>query len=141
SPSSSTPPPHRNWCQYPVSKTVTCQVQNGSETLVQRVYQSCYWPGHCSSLVSYRTIVRPTFSLSYRNITALEWRCCPGFTGTSCEDECMNCSAFAQLHQRVHTLESKLMLLEGGWSATGNETSDTGTQRPPGPRGEFWADH
>eukprot|EP00062_Callorhinchus_milii_P022197 gi/632979784/ref/XP_007906664.1/ PREDICTED: collagen alpha-1(XXVI) chain [Callorhinchus milii] len=125
----------RNWCQYPVSKTVTCQVQNGSETLVQRVYQSCYWPGHCSSLVSYRTIVRPTFSLSYRNITALEWRCCPGFTGTSCEDECMNCSAFAQLHQRVHTLESKLMLLEGGWSATGNETSDTGTQRPPGPRG------
>lgn len=41
----------RNWCQYTVSKTVTCQVHNGTETSVQRVIQSCRWPGPCSKVV------------------------------------------------------------------------------------------
>ncbi|CAH2219847.1 collagen alpha-1(XXVI) chain isoform X2, partial [Pelobates cultripes] len=41
----------RNWCQFTVTRTVTCQVQNGSETVVQRVYQSCRWPGPCANLV------------------------------------------------------------------------------------------
>ncbi|XP_043574869.1 collagen alpha-1(XXVI) chain-like [Chiloscyllium plagiosum] len=77
----------RNWCLYTVSKIVSCQVQNGSQTLVQRVYQSCHWPAHCSSLVSYRTIIRPTYKLAYKNVTALEWRCCPGFMGGSCQEE------------------------------------------------------
>lgn len=24
--------------------------------------------------------------MSYRTVTALEWRCCPGFTGSNCEE-------------------------------------------------------
>lgn len=36
----------RNWCPHTVTKTVTCQVQNG--TVLQRVYQTCRWPQGCS---------------------------------------------------------------------------------------------
>ena len=43
----------RNWCQYTVSKTVSCQVHNGTEKLVQRMFQSCRWPGPCSNLIRY----------------------------------------------------------------------------------------
>uniref|UniRef100_UPI00398E59A1 collagen alpha-1(XXVI) chain-like n=1 Tax=Pristiophorus japonicus TaxID=55135 RepID=UPI00398E59A1 len=140
-----------NWCHYTVSKMVSCQVQNGSETLVQRVYQSCRWPGHCSSLVSYRTIIRPTYKVSYRNVTVLEWRCCPGFMGNSCEDECMNCTKFAELQERLNTLEIKMLELQvtdaAGMPPTDNETSDPAERPttlrdrmyvlrgPPGPRG------
>ncbi|CAB1352453.1 unnamed protein product [Coregonus sp. 'balchen'] len=74
----------RNWCQYTVSKTVSCQVHNGTETLVQRMFQSCRWPGPCSNLI--RTLVRPTYMLTYRQVTALEWRCCPGFMGNDCRE-------------------------------------------------------
>ncbi|CAB1316496.1 unnamed protein product, partial [Coregonus sp. 'balchen'] len=74
----------RNWCQYTVSKIVSCQVHNGTETLVKRVFQSCRWPGPCSNLI--RTLVRPTYRLTYRQVTALEWRCCPGFLGDDCKE-------------------------------------------------------
>ncbi|EPY83921.1 hypothetical protein CB1_000518015 [Camelus ferus] len=77
----------RHWCHHTVTRTVSCQVQNGSETVVQRVYQSCRWPGPCANLVSYRTLIRPTYRVSYRTVTALEWRCCPGFTGSNCDED------------------------------------------------------
>ncbi|XP_062341273.1 collagen alpha-1(XXVI) chain isoform X1 [Osmerus eperlanus] len=102
----------RNWCQYTVSKTVSCQVHNGTEALVQRVFQSCRWPGPCSNLISYRTLVRPTYRLTYRQVTALEWKCCPGFLGEDCSKECMNCTGFADVNDRLSTIESKILLLE-----------------------------
>uniref|UniRef100_A0A8C3CT63 Collagen type XXVI alpha 1 chain n=1 Tax=Cairina moschata TaxID=8855 RepID=A0A8C3CT63_CAIMO len=103
---------HRHWCHYTVTRTVSCQVQNGSETVIQRVYQSCRWPGPCANLVSYRTLIRPTYKMSYRTVTTLEWRCCPGFTGSNCEEECMNCTRLADMTERLNTLEAKILLLE-----------------------------
>ncbi|XP_012783007.1 collagen alpha-1(XXVI) chain isoform X1 [Ochotona princeps] len=102
----------RHWCHHTVTRTVSCQVQNGSETVVQRVYQSCRWPGPCANLVSYRTLIRPTYRVSYRTVTALEWKCCPGFTGSTCEEECMNCTRLSDMSERLTTLESKVLLLE-----------------------------
>ncbi|XP_078404888.1 collagen alpha-1(XXVI) chain-like isoform X2 [Cetorhinus maximus] len=98
-----------------------------------------------------RTILRPTYKLAYKNVTALEWRCCPGFMGISCEEECMNCTKFAELQERLNTLESKMFELHvtdaAGVPPTGNETSEPAVQPkprenhmyilrgPPGPRG------
>ncbi|XP_023596042.1 collagen alpha-1(XXVI) chain isoform X2 [Trichechus manatus latirostris] len=100
----------RHWCHHTVTRTVSCQVQNGSETVVQRVYQSCRWPGPCTNLV--RTLIRPTYRVSYRTVTALEWRCCPGFTGSNCDEECMNCTRLSDMSERLTTLEAKVLLLE-----------------------------
>uniref|UniRef100_A0ABM5EMK7 Collagen alpha-1(XXVI) chain isoform X2 n=1 Tax=Pogona vitticeps TaxID=103695 RepID=A0ABM5EMK7_9SAUR len=100
----------RNWCHYTVTRMVSCQLQNGSETVIQRVYQSCRWPGPCANLV--RTLIRPTYKISYRTVTALEWRCCPGFTGSNCEEECMNCTKLTDMTERLNTLEAKILLLE-----------------------------
>ncbi|XP_054650094.1 collagen alpha-1(XXVI) chain isoform X2 [Dunckerocampus dactyliophorus] len=102
----------RNWCQYAVSKMVSCQVPNGTETTVQRVFQSCRWPGPCSKVISYRTIIRPSFKVAYKQVTALEWRCCPGFVGQECRQECMNCTMFADMSNRVDAIESKMKQLE-----------------------------
>lgn len=38
----------------------------------------------CAGFNSYRTLVRPSFKVAYKLVTALEWRCCPGFTGEEC---------------------------------------------------------
>ncbi|XP_035478461.2 collagen alpha-1(XXVI) chain isoform X3 [Scophthalmus maximus] len=100
----------RNWCRYTVSKTVSCQVHNGTETTVQRVVQGCRWPGPCSKVV--RTLMRPSFKVTYKQVTALEWRCCPGFLGKECREECMNCANFTDMSSRIDVIESKIRLLE-----------------------------
>ncbi|KAG7318120.1 hypothetical protein KOW79_017875 [Hemibagrus wyckioides] len=146
-------PSKRNWCPQTVTKTVTCQVQNG--TTLQRVYQTCRWPQGCSS-GSYRTVVRPSFKVVYRTITALEWKCCPGFSGAHCEEgsasgnlvaqeavrkqatfrkstfpkpseqlsSCLNCSSMAALTDRLTSLEEKVQLLSAHRSASSEGGGD-----------------
>ncbi|KAJ8280321.1 hypothetical protein GJAV_G00053200 [Gymnothorax javanicus] len=150
---------HRHWCQYTVLKTVSCQIQNGTEKLMQRLFQSCRWPGPCTNLFSYRTVIRPTYRLTYRQVTALEWRCCPGFLGENCIQECINCSSYTDINSRLNTIESKILLLEEAGPppppvnglperSTNNEVEKPiptpisppavglpGVRGPPGPRG------
>ncbi|KAK2837258.1 hypothetical protein Q5P01_014470 [Channa striata] len=128
----------RNWCPHTVTKTVTCQVQNG--TILQRVYQTCRWPQGCTG-GSYRTVVRPSYKVVYRTVTSLEWKCCPGFSGAACQEDggnqlaaqeairkpstlrrqpartvepisnCLNCSRITALNDRLNSLEAKVQLL------------------------------
>ncbi|CAK6966531.1 EMI domain-containing protein 1 isoform X1 [Scomber scombrus] len=128
----------RNWCPHTVTKTVTCQVQNG--TILQRVYQTCRWPQGCTG-GSYRTVVRPSYKIVYRTATSLEWKCCPGFSGPACEEEagsqlvaqeairkpstlrrpptrtgesisnCLNCSRITEMSDKLSSLETKVQLL------------------------------
>ncbi|XP_061321638.1 EMI domain-containing protein 1 isoform X4 [Pezoporus flaviventris] len=133
------PPAARsNWCSYTVTRTVSCHVQNG--TFLQRVFQGCRWPLACSGGSSYRTMVRPIYRVSYRTLTALEWRCCPGHSGNNCQEEaptflslrdsgrpspaprrpllrptafsgCLNCSRVGELTARLATLEAQVARL------------------------------
>uniref|UniRef100_A0A2K5EVX5 Collagen type XXVI alpha 1 chain n=1 Tax=Aotus nancymaae TaxID=37293 RepID=A0A2K5EVX5_AOTNA len=119
-----------------VTRTVSCQVQNGSETVVQRVYQSCRWPGPCANLVSYRTLIRPTYRVSYRTVTALEWRCCPGFTGSNCDEECMNCTRLSDMSERLTTLEAKVLLLEAAERSSSPDNDLPAPQSTPPPWNE-----
>ncbi|MEE6523668.1 hypothetical protein FKM82_022666, partial [Ascaphus truei] len=105
----------RNWCSVPVSRTVSCQVQNG--TFLQRVYQSCHWAAGCSG-GSYRAVVRPTYKFSYKTVTVLEWRCCLGHRGANCEEE-MGSPAEGQEASRVSAPIRKLPPRAGG-SFSGN---------------------
>ncbi|XP_056142499.1 EMI domain-containing protein 1 isoform X2 [Lampris incognitus] len=135
----------RNWCPHTVTKTVTCQVQNG--TTLQRVYQMCRWPQGCTG-GSYRTVVRPSYKVVYRTVTSLEWKCCPGFSGTACEEEagnqlvaqevvrkpstlrrqpvrmgeptsnCVNCTRITALSDRLSSLETKVQLLSAPATTT-----------------------
>ncbi|XP_031717054.1 collagen alpha-1(XXVI) chain [Anarrhichthys ocellatus] len=107
----------RNWCQYTVYRTVSCQVHNGTETSVQRVFQGCRWPGPCTKVISYRTLIRPSFKVAYKQVTALEWRCCPGFVGEECREECLNCTSFTDMNSRINAIESKIKLLGDGRSS------------------------
>ncbi|XP_035385844.1 EMI domain-containing protein 1 isoform X3 [Electrophorus electricus] len=86
-------PTKRNWCPQSVTMTVTCQVQNG--TTLQRVYQTCRWPQGCTGS-SYRTVVRPSYKVVYRTVTSLEWKCCPGYSGTHCEEGPVSSNLVAQ---------------------------------------------
>nr|DBA22821.1 TPA: hypothetical protein GDO54_013819 [Pyxicephalus adspersus] len=136
----------RNWCSVPISRTVSCQVQNG--TFLQRVYQNCHWAAGCSG-GSYRTVVRPTYRVSYKTVTILEWRCCPGYRGANCDNGpgslsevqeaprvtttvrkmpprdgasfsgCLNCSQIPELSERLSNLEAKVAMIAASDNAQG----------------------
>lgn len=38
--------PHRNWCAYVVTRTVSCVMEDGVETYIKPDYQRCTW-GQC----------------------------------------------------------------------------------------------
>uniref|UniRef100_UPI00358FBB53 collagen alpha-1(XXVI) chain-like isoform X2 n=1 Tax=Myxine glutinosa TaxID=7769 RepID=UPI00358FBB53 len=101
----------RNWCTYVVSRKVSCPVINGTQTRLRRFYQHCTWPTECSGKVSYRVVVQPTFHITYRTVSAMEWRCCPGFSGKRCQDDCFDCKQIKDLSTRLGSIENKVSVL------------------------------
>ncbi|XP_077112548.1 EMILIN-3 [Ranitomeya variabilis] len=77
---------HRNYCVYVVEKNVTCTLQDGTEPYIKAEYLKCSWGSKCSGTVMYRTLFRPKYKIGYKIVTELQWRCCPGHSGDSCQD-------------------------------------------------------
>ncbi|XP_036386731.1 EMILIN-3-like [Megalops cyprinoides] len=75
---------HKNYCAYVVEKKVSCVVQAGSASYVKAEYNKCAWGQNCPSLM-YRMLHKPQYKVGYKTVTELEWRCCHGYSGPSCD--------------------------------------------------------
>ncbi|CAL1289121.1 unnamed protein product [Larinioides sclopetarius] len=84
---------HNNWCSYQVTKLASCKERNGTETYVGRDFQRCgYWPYNENCGTTYRVLQRPKYVTTYKVKTETLWKCCPGYSGPTCEPECLNCT-------------------------------------------------
>ncbi|KAL7879997.1 hypothetical protein SRHO_G00022510 [Serrasalmus rhombeus] len=75
---------NKNWCAFVVHKNVTCAVLD-TESVVEPQAAPCppHQP-HCAQSLMYRTNMRPMYKVGYKQVTELEWRCCPGYRGYDC---------------------------------------------------------
>uniref|UniRef100_A0A8C1SM35 Elastin microfibril interfacer 2b n=1 Tax=Cyprinus carpio TaxID=7962 RepID=A0A8C1SM35_CYPCA len=80
-------PRNKNWCAFVVHKNVTCAVLAANENVMEPQLLPC--PPHqpdCTQRLMYHSHMRPMYKIGYKQVTELEWRCCPGYQGHDCTE-------------------------------------------------------
>ncbi|XP_026124088.1 EMILIN-2 [Carassius auratus] len=78
---------NKNWCAFVVHKNVTCAVLAANENVMEPQLLPC--PPHqpdCTQQLMYHSHMRPMYKIGYKQVTELEWRCCPGYQGHDCTE-------------------------------------------------------
>ncbi|KAF7706196.1 EMILIN-2 [Silurus meridionalis] len=75
---------NKNWCAFVVHKNVTCAVREVTESVESDSAPCPEHQPHCTQTGIYRIITRPVYKVGYKQVTELEWRCCPGYRGYEC---------------------------------------------------------
>ncbi|XP_043530322.1 multimerin-1-like isoform X1 [Chiloscyllium plagiosum] len=74
----------KNWCAYVhtrLSPTVT--IENEQTFVMQQTNPCPLKLGYCQP--RYQILNRPTYRMRHKIVTSLEWKCCPGYTGATCQ--------------------------------------------------------
>ncbi|MEE6488602.1 hypothetical protein FKM82_015277 [Ascaphus truei] len=74
-----------NWCSFVRSRVVTYVDLCKTDKFVIRSQQPCPNGTPDCQKIMYRHAQKPVYKVKQKAVTSLEWKCCPGYIGTSCD--------------------------------------------------------
>lgn len=94
-----------HWCPFFRTRLTSCLEMSGHESYLARNWHRCTG-FRCSN---YKIAQRPKYRKVFRVRKEISWKCCPGFQGSTCQEECFNCTTIKALKERITDLESKMI--------------------------------
>ncbi|KAK2546093.1 Mmrn1 [Columba livia] len=74
----------KNWCAYVHTRLLPTVVVDNLETFSSARAKPCTWQlGSCAQRS--QTSTQQAYRIKHKIVTRLEWRCCPGYSGQSCQ--------------------------------------------------------
>nr|XP_020652165.1 multimerin-1 isoform X1 [Pogona vitticeps]XP_020652166.1 multimerin-1 isoform X2 [Pogona vitticeps] len=74
----------KNWCAYVHTRLQPTIVVDNVESYTSGRNKQCTWlTGHCGSSSQSRT--QQAYRIKHMIVTSLEWKCCPGYSGATCQ--------------------------------------------------------
>ncbi|NWX03976.1 MMRN1 protein, partial [Caloenas nicobarica] len=74
----------KNWCAYVHTRLLPTAVGDSLETFSSGRAKPCAWQlGSCAQRS--RTSTQQAYRIKHNIVTRLEWKCCPGYSGQSCQ--------------------------------------------------------
>ncbi|KAM3913385.1 multimerin-2 isoform 2-T2 [Leptodactylus fuscus] len=92
------------WCSFVRNRIVTYADVCKTEKYVIRSQQPCPQGTPDCQKTMYRVAQKPIYELKRKFVTSLEWKCCPGYTGSACD--------YAEVTEIIKSVESQENLLE-----------------------------
>ncbi|XP_053548024.1 multimerin-2 [Bombina bombina] len=74
------------WCSFVKSQIVTYADLCKTEKYVIRSQQPCLHGTPDCQRIIYRHAHKPIYKLKRKQVTRLEWKCCPGYVGANCDE-------------------------------------------------------
>ncbi|XP_030803639.1 multimerin-1 [Camarhynchus parvulus] len=74
----------KNWCAYVHTRLIPTVVVDNLETFSSGRAKPCTWQiGSCAQRS--QTTTHQAYRIKHKIVTSLEWKCCPGYSGQSCQ--------------------------------------------------------
>ncbi|XP_071411207.1 multimerin-1 [Pithys albifrons albifrons] len=74
----------KNWCAYVHTRLLPTVVVDNLETFSSGRVKPCTWHiGSCAQRS--QTATHQAYRIKHKIVTSLEWKCCPGYSGQSCQ--------------------------------------------------------
>ncbi|NWQ75199.1 MMRN1 protein, partial [Columbina picui] len=109
----------KNWCAYVHTRLLPTVVVDNLETFSSGRAKSCTWQlGSCAQRS--QTSTQQAYRIQHKTVTWLEWKCCPGYGGQSCQPRAQEQGSL------IHSNQAES-------SRTGGERTPGAAQDPAGP--------
>lgn len=90
----------KNWCAYVHTRLSPTVILDHQVTYVSSGKGSCGWTrGSCPQRS--QKVSNPVYKMQHKIVTSLEWRCCPGFSGTNCQTKAQ------EQHPLIHSAQAE----------------------------------
>ncbi|KAM4834416.1 multimerin-1 [Thomomys bottae] len=89
----------KNWCAYVHTRLSPTAILDNQVNYIPSERESCGWISGCPQRS--QKILNPVYRMQHKIVTSLQWKCCPGYSGPTCQ------SGAQEQQQLIHSSQAE----------------------------------